>query len=132
MRNRLLTLLTLLSLLSMPSSLWADKSTSHYTTINENENTTDAQTDTTLWTPASGFRFILQGCFVSADATQTVEFEVSDVDVIPPIYVAANTSALIGGSHGSIYTSAADAVLKYSTTTSANTSVTCWGYEDRF
>ena len=108
---------------------WADRATDWYSTETKNNNTTDAQTDTTLWDPAAGKRFVILGIFVSADATETVQFEVSDVDVIPPIYVGANGSVSIPGGDGPIYMSAKDAVLTYTTTTSANTTVVVWGYE---
>jgi len=100
-----------------------------YTTVTKNGNTTDAQTDTTLWDPAAGKSVALQGCAVSADATETIQVEVSDVDVIPPIYLAANTGMVVTGGYAPIYMGAVDAILTYTTTTSANTSIVCWGYE---
>lgn len=108
----------------------ADKPTSYYLTVNKNTDTTDAVTDATLWDPDAGYRFILQGCAVSADAAQTVQFEVSDVDVIPPLYLAANGNAQVGIGDAPIYVSAVDAILTYTTTTSANTTVVCWGWQD--
>ena len=126
-----LALLLSVWLVASPSA-WASRwLLGDYLPVTKNENTTDAQTDTTLWDPDAEFRFVLQGCFVSADATQTVEFEVSDVDVIPPVYLAANTSVLIGGGSAPIALGAVDAILKYTTTTSANTTVLCWGWQDQ-
>src|SRR3990167_6073218 len=100
-----------------------------YTTVTKNANTTDAQTDATLWDPAAGKSVALQGCAVSTDATETIQVEVSDVDVIPPIYLAANTGMVVTGGYAPIYMGAVDAILTYTTTTSANTSIVCWGYE---
>jgi len=121
-----------LGVLALPAPAWAARWLyGQYTPVMKNNNTTDAQTDTTLWDPATDYRFVLQGCAVSADATETVQFEVSDVDVIPPIYLAANTSVLVGGGSAPIYVGAIDAILTYTTTTSANTSVACWGWEDQ-
>lgn len=129
---RLQLVLGLLALALTAPSAWATKPTLDYTTSTKNGNTTDAQTDTTLWDPAANYRVVLQGCVASADATQTLEIEVSDVDVLPPIYLAANTSITIAGGFAPIYVGAVDGVLAYTTTTSANTTITCWGWEDIF
>jgi hypothetical protein len=129
MRRVLLALLFVVSLTTpVEAARWLY---GQYTPVNKNGNTTDAQTDTTLWDPAADFRVVLQGCVVSADATQTIQLEVSNADVFPDIYLAANTSVLIGGGSAPIYLGAVDGVLAYTTSTSANTSIVCWGWEDQ-
>ena len=114
---------------------FADRPTTYYTTQTKSATSTSAQTDATLWTPASGKAFVLQGCFVAAETPVRVEFEVSDVDVIPPFVMDSYGTALIGGGENPIYTSAVNAVLTYTTVISGlsatypNTSVMCWGFE---
>lgn len=96
---------------------------------------TSAQTDTALWTPASGKRVALQGCVISATKAMQVELEVSDVDVVPPIYFDSYGRLTIGGDSTLLYVGDPDAVLTYSTTNSGHSgshgsvSIACWGYE---
>lgn len=119
---------TLLGVL-LGTPAWADRPTDWYTPVTKSDNTTDAQTDKALWTPASGARSVVDGCTVSADATQTIELEVSNADVFPAIYLAANSSVSIGYGSSPLYQSATNGVLAYTTTTSANTTIVCSGYE---
>lgn len=106
-----------------------------YTTQTKTATSTTAQTDTTLWTPATGKRFILQGVLVCATMSVRVELEVSDVDVIAPVYLDSYGCRTVDASGAALYMSATDAVLTYTTITTAhspiyaNVSVTAWGYE---
>lgn len=97
------------------------------------DNDTDAQTDTDLWDPAADKRIVLLGCQISADAAQTLKFEVSNTSILGTFYLdaTAGMNVLISGA-GPIWIGAKDAVLTYTTTTAANTNVACWGYEDEF
>ena len=109
-----------------PSDLW--------TTVTKTSTADSTQTDTTLWTATSGKRIALQGCLVSTNRAVAVEFEVSDVDVVPPIYLESYGSVLVGGDQTLLYMSAKDATLTYTTTSHSGTaharvSVVCWGYE---
>lgn len=113
----------------------AERPTDLWDTITKTATSTSAQTDTTLWTPPSGKRIALQGCLISATRATEVQFEVSDVDVIPPVYMESYGTVLVGGDQTLLYRSAKDAVLTYTTTNTAHSpsygsvSVMCWGYE---
>ena len=114
---------------------FADRPTTYYSTVTKTATSTSAQSAATLWTPASGKAFALQGCFAAAETPVRVRFLVSGVDVIPPFVLTSYGTALIGGGENQIYTSAIDAVLTYTTVitglsaTYPNTSVMCWGFE---
>lgn len=121
-----------LMLLALWSVASADDNTYQYTTSYKNDNQSTAQSATTLWTPASGYRIVLQGCAVSSGTAQTTTFLFNTTTVIPIIYTAANGNALISAGSAPIGIGAADAVLKYTTTAAVATSVSCWGYERKF
>ena len=118
--------------------LAAAQDTLHYETQMKTATSPTAQTDAVLWTPTTGNRFVLQGCGVSAIAPVRVEFEVSDVDVIPPIYLESYGMKLVESGGAPLYVSAQNAVLTYTTATFEtgpgvayrDTSVFCWGYEE--
>ena len=129
MGRRWMRAAVLLGLLAAMPSAWAFEPHRSYTTTTKTLNTTDAQTDATLWTPASGKAIAIQGCDVSADATQTALLEIGSTAVHQVLYIAANGNAQVGGGYAPFYMTATDDVLTYTTSTSANTSVTCWGYE---
>lgn len=117
-----------------PSSGVADLlPTQQYTTVTKTATSTTAQSATTLWTPATGFAFVLQGCLVSSQNAVQVRLQVSSVDVVPPIYLESYGSQMVGGANAPIYTSDVNAVLTYTTVSHAgaykNVSVMCWGWE---
>ena len=120
-------------LLACPALAIADRPTDLWDTVTKTATSTSAQTDTALWTPASGKRIALQGCLISSEYATVVEVEVSDVDVVPPIYLTSLGSVLIGGDGTLLYRSAKDAVLTYTTSANApsygRVSIMCWGYE---
>ena len=117
------------------SPVFAERPHIDYTTLTKTSTATTQQTDAVLWTPATGNKFHLQGCLISADLPVKFELEVSDVDVVPPIYLESNGTVLLGGGENPIYSSIRDAVLTYSTNRIPvsnqfnNVSVLCWGYE---
>lgn len=127
--------LALLALLCWATPVCADLlPTEAYTTITKTDTSTSAQTATTLWTPATGKVFVLQGCVASATNGISVRFQVSGVDVIPPMYLPSYGVSQVGGNYAPIYTSSvADAVLTYTTVKQGanygSVSVMCWGYE---
>ena len=128
MKRTLASFLALLSLwLAVPA--FAERPHLDYTTVTKNYNTTDAQTDAAAWTPASGKRIVLMGAVFSADATETIFFEVGSTTVIPVQYLGANVPHSIPGGGRPIWEGAVDEALTYTTTTSANTSVYLIGYE---
>ena len=111
---------------------WADRSTSDYVTVTKSATVTltSFQTDVTLWTPASGNRIHLQGCIFSANRAMTIELEVSDVDVIPPIQMPSGGVVTVGGADAPIYVGAVDGVLAYTiSVNSGSASSLCWGWE---
>lgn len=129
MKRTLASFLALLSLyLAAPA--FADRPHVDYTTVTKNANTTDANTDAVIWTPASGKRIILMGAAFSADATDTLFMEVSTTTIIPVQYLGANVPDVLSGGGRPIWEGATDQALTYTTTTSANTSIFLWGYEE--
>ena len=123
--------------LAWASTAWADRPSDLWTPQTKTATATTAQTDTTLWTPASGKRFHLQGCAISSDGAVRVELEVSNTDVIPPISLASSGTEVISAGGALLYSSATDALLTYSTSitgvsgTHRSVSVLCWGYESQ-
>ena len=129
-------LAALLALASLAVPAWAELY--QYDTVTKTATVTTGATDTALWTPATGYRFVVQGCEFSSTVAALVELEVSDVDVIPPQYADSYGKWQVGGGEAPIYQSAIDAVLRYTVTFSAYTpapdtrvSIVCWGYETR-
>lgn len=132
MKKILLGLIAFGLVCSIPKVSIADRPTDFYTTVTKTDNKSAAQTDTTLWTPASGKRIILQGVVVSTNAANNVDLEVSDVDVVPPLYLAANGGGVIQSGGAPIWIGATDASLTYTTSAATNVSVLAWGYEEEF
>lgn len=126
----------LLFLFAGPASVSAEKPNFYYTTVTKTATTTTAVTDSTLWDPAANNRFVLQGVLISATNAVQVELEVSDVDVVPPVYVTSTGVVLVGGGENPIYLGAKDAVLTWSTTqvgvspNHGKVSIMAWGYEE--
>lgn len=131
--KRLRSALALLGALWMLGGVaWAGPPHGDYTTItNRATGQAPSTADTALWTPTTGNKFLLQGCLVAANnASVTVELEVSDVDVIPPIRFETTGRQVVESGGAVIYESAQDAVLTYTVTGSGGWSILCWGYEE--
>lgn len=125
---------SLLAALLALSPAWAQPPDTLFTTTTKTATTGADVTDTALWTPTTGNRFALQGCMFSSDGAVDVELEVSDVDVIPPVHLTSYGTVVVGGDQTLLYTSAVDAVLRYTVThmnatSSGAVSLMCWGYE---
>lgn len=127
-------------LVGMARGVSAELPSDLYTTQTNTATSTSAQTDTTLWDPAAGKRFILQGVMACTDLPVQVEFEVSDADVVPPMYFESYGCQTVQAGGAAIYMSARDAVLTYTTTALfdyngngigdySRVSVMAWGYE---
>jgi hypothetical protein len=103
------------------------------TTIYKTDISTSAQTDTTLWDPAANKRIRLRGCMVSADKAAIVQFEVSNVDVIPPLYLISHGTVSTGPGNPYIWEGLTDEILTYTTTANSpaygSVSVLCFGDE---
>lgn len=112
---------------SVPAA--ADISTQLYATQNKPATTDVAVTDSVIWTPAAGYRIVLQGCVLSSDAANKIELESSNTDVIPPQHFESYGSLVIQGGGTAIWTGTADATLAWTTTTNATASIVCWGFE---
>ncbi len=123
-----LACLSLFLLLVMPVA-HADDATYWYQTKNVNDKQSSAQTNTVLWTPTTGSRIILQGCAISSDATQTTKVLLNTTVVIPVQYSGASTGVVITNGGAPIAVGDINEILKYTTTTTANTSIVCVGYE---
>ena len=118
--------------------VWAETAAFEYTTVTKTATVTSDSTDVTLWDPAGGYGFVLQGCDLSSTVAASIELEVSDVDVVPPIYMDSYGSHPIGAGNGPIAMGAQDAILTYTVTFTTYTpvrdtrvSILCWGYEYR-
>lgn len=133
MRKTVLGVVALGLMLAAP--VWADRPSDQFQTITKTATATTAQTDTTLWDPAAGKRIILMGCVISSQFAQTVELEVSDVDVVPPLYFESYGIKTLGTGYGPLWEGALDAILTYSTTSTTHssiapsTAISCSGYE---
>lgn len=132
MTNRRIALLLALLWVAVP----AEASIQEYKTQTKTATGTATATDATLWTPLTGRRFALQGCHFSSIAAIAIELEVSNTDVVPPIYLDSYGSKSIGGNDKPIHTSDTNDVLTYTVTftghtplTSVSWSILCWGYE---
>jgi len=113
------------------SPAWALPPHLDYETQTKTATGAGPSTDTALWTPVTGNRFILQGCVVNANnASITVELEVSDVDVIPPMQFESTGTQVVEMGGIPLYVSVEDAVLTYTVTGSGAWSILCVGYEE--
>ena len=129
MKKQLAGLVLMLALLSPPA--WALPPHLDYETQTKTATGTAPSTDTTLWTPVTGNKFILQACWVSANnASITVELEVSDVDVIPPMRFESTGTKVVEMGGAPIYVSTEDAVLTYTVTGTGAYAILCVGYEE--
>ena len=128
-------LLTAILFVGMPVAFADRAATQFYNVVTKTATSTSSQSATTLWTPATGFRFALQGCFLAAEGPVRIRLQVSGTDVIPPVVLETYGTATIGTGDSPIYMSATDAVLTYTTVITGlsasypNTSIVCWGYE---
>ena len=137
MIRRVLVFIAGVWLASACGSAWADRPTDHFTPVTKTATATSAQTDTTLWDPEADFRIVLMGCEISAKFAQTVELEVSNADVVPPMFFESYGIKSVGNGYAPIYQGAVDGILTYSTTAdghsplAAATAIVCWGYETK-
>ena len=110
---------------SRPTDLWTPQTKTASVTSN--------QTDTVIWTPASGKRIALQGVVVSAGGAGRVEIESSDVDVVPPITLDSGGFKSFDAGGVVIWSGAVDATLAYTNTGGYEgtqpLSILVWGYE---
>lgn len=123
--------LLLAVLFAAPGRAWADYSwPTSVNILTKVDNSSSAQTDTVIWTPASGKRIVLLGFEVTSVAAQTTKFEVSDVVKIPLQYSGASIPVVVSGGARPVWVGTADQALTYTTTANTATSVMLWGYEE--
>ena len=123
-----------LALCAAPAAAWADQDQLAHTTIVKRANPTTVQTDSTFWTPASGKAIVLMGCiFSSLESPGTIQLEVSNTDVIPPIVFPTIGTVVVGFGNSPIAMLDNDDVITLTTTTdaSASFSILCVGHELR-
>jgi len=98
-----------------------------YTPVHKDDQQSTQQTDKALWTPASGKKFALTDLIISVDTAMTVTVK-DGTATIYEFYLAANGGAVINLKTPYV-SSAADNVLKYSTSTAGKISISVEGYE---
>ena len=92
-------------------------------------NYSTAQTDTAIWTPATGKKIVLVGIVFSTDTAMNIMVENGSTSIIPPMYMAANGGAVISGGDAPIWVGDTDAVLTITSSATGNHSVLLYGYE---
>lgn len=128
-RSAGLVLALLSAWLAVPAM--AEQPHGDYTTVVKQDNQTDAQTDTTLWTPATGNKIVVLSLNLSADAAQDAFFEVTTTTKIQKLYVGAGGNASLTAGGRPVLVLATDEALTYTTSSGANTSVIAIGYETK-
>lgn len=119
-------------LLALSASLaWADRPHIDYTTQTKTTSAKDSATRT-LWTPAAGHGFVLQGCLLNTTGVSEFRLTVGGVDIMGPIVFTSTGTQLIESGGAPLYTSARNATLDVTglmTVATSVWSVMCWGYE---
>ena len=86
------------------------------------------ETDTIVWTPASGMRITLLGVKFSSDTATTLLVETGSTAVIPTSECTASGQVVIGNGVP-IWQGAANETLTYTTDIAGRHSILLWGYE---
>ena len=92
-------------------------------------NYSTAQTDTVIWTPATGKTIVLMGAVFSTDTAMSVSLSSDANYIIPPLYFSLNGGANISGI-SPIWKGAIDSTLTITSSDNGNHSVMLWGYEE--
>ena len=99
------------------------------TDTNANDaSTMSAETDTVVWTPASGNKIILMGIKFNSETATTLLIESGSTAVIPLTECTASGQIVIQSSVP-IWQGADDATLTYTVETKGRHSILLWGYE---
>lgn len=102
----------------------------YYTTKTKTHTeTTGAETDKTVWTPASGSKIVLLGVKFSSDTATSLLVESGSTAVIPTSECTASGQVVIGNGVP-IWQGSADESLTYTTGTAGSHSILMWGYEN--
>lgn len=86
------------------------------------------ETDTVVWTPASGNRIVLMGVKFNSDTATNLLIESSSTAVVPATECTASGQVVIQGSTP-LWQGTADATLTYTVGTKGTHSIMMWGYE---
>jgi len=103
------------------------KGDTSYTKVHKDDQQTTAQTNTTLWDPTGGKKFVITDIIISVDTAMTVTLK-DEAAVIFEFYFAANGGCVIN-LQTPYESTTADNILKYTTSTNGKTSITIEGYE---
>lgn len=101
--------------------------TINYTTIHKSGDYSTAQTDTNLWTPTSGKKFVITDIIISTDTSMTVTLK-DDTTTIRKYYLQANTT-IVENLHTPYTSIAADNILKITSSAAGNHYISIQGYE---
>ncbi len=91
-------------------------------------NTQTAETDTVVWTPASGQKIVLMGVAFTSDTATTLRIETGTTLVGPMAECTASGLVTIGSGFP-IWQGTDDATLTYTTGTAGRHSILMYGYE---
>jgi hypothetical protein len=92
-------------------------------------NYSAAQTDKAVWTPAKGKRIVLMGVLFSTDTAMDIKLEKGDTLVIPSVYLAANSEAVIPAGDFPVWVGGKGEALSVTSSKTGNHSVLLFGYE---
>ena len=121
-----------LALLLSGGVAWAELPSREFTTQTKTASSSKGVTDQVIWTPASGKRIVLQGAlFCASNATDNIELESSNVDVIPPFAIESYGCKTFSAGGAALWMGATDATLTYTggVRGPGTLSVMVWGYE---
>jgi len=99
----------------------------NYTKVHKDDQQTTAQTDTTLWDPTAGKKFVITDISVSTDTAMTIFLEDSATKIYE-WYFAAN-GGCITNLQTPYQSTTADNNLTYTTSADGKTSISVEGYE---
>ena len=101
----------------------------HPSSWSATNNSTSAQTNTALRAaPGAGLRLVLTDIIISTDATETLKVIEATTDIVEVFYLGANGNVTHNFTSGIRLSENVN--LNYTTTTSANTSITVSGFTE--
>ncbi len=106
-----------------------DSSGFSYTPVTKTDSAAiGAESDKTVWTPASGNKIVLLGVKFSSDTATTLLIEMSSTAVVPITECTASGQVVVGNGTP-IWQGGANETLTYTTGTSGRHSILLWGFE---
>ncbi len=118
-------------LVGLAGSASADRPSDYWSAQTKTATFSGVVDATTLWTPASGKRIILQGCAFNTIYAGKIRVQSAGTDVIPPQDVESSGQVQIHSGGAIIWSGDIDATLTYSVSemNAFSGSIMCWGYE---